>query len=227
MRFTILLLLLPILSQAQSTLYLKAAVGNYAMTGMRKFQQELVDAYENDGIPAKAVLAYPVSLQGEFGIDLHSDKISKGVFFNYAITEGRIYYGDYSGETFVHQNVSRIFFGYKVGRKLTKSLDVSWKLGPNFSYLEMISSTQLTDMEALTETLNFRSIGGSLTTSFNYTIPVKRFRFIFGGGLELNYNGKTNYPEQKGAYLSNEGGNPVLLNWTGFRLDAGIGYSLD
>src|SRR5687767_12164620 len=102
------LLVIPSVSSAQKFIYINGNVGNYWMNDMKELQEELEAEMAGSGIPVRAVHAFPVSFQGEMGMDftLHDRLLREyriGGFLNYTVTEGLITYSDYSGRVDVTQ----------------------------------------------------------------------------------------------------------------------------
>jgi hypothetical protein len=213
---------------AQKSVYVRAVFGTYRMNDMKEFQDELLKDFENNSMPVKITSAFPSSLQVEAGMDFPLENCTLGFLMNYAITSGRLHYGDYSGETFAEQNLNRILIGFKASTSIAKNLDVYAKVGVGLSSLNLNFETHINGASSSEkEEVKFKALGLSLEPGVIWQLPYRRFLFSISGGYEINHNGKTKFEELGGdAYLINNNNKPVHLNWSGVRFSTGIAYVL-
>src|SRR5688572_22721244 len=109
----LLLVLCATTAMAQDNVHVRAIYGTYQMRDLQEFQGELAKDFQNNSMPVKITSTFPASLQVEAGMDFPTEFHTFGFFVNYAITQGRLHYGDYSGETFAEQNLNRFLLGFK------------------------------------------------------------------------------------------------------------------
>lgn len=222
-------LLLPSLSFGQTTAYVRATPGNYWMNDMKENQEEFKTDLLDSEIPAKTTSSFPVSLQGEAGVDFTIydrllRKYQLGGFLNYTVTRGRISYADYSGSLNVTHHLKRTAIGVKGIWGIRDNLAIYTKAAWCFSRLEIQYVISLQGVQANDETYEFTASGIALEPGIQWTKTFERLTFMVHGGYELNLNGKTMYGEE--SYMIDSVGQPVFVDWSGFRLGIGVGISL-
>lgn len=221
----LLLTVLPVTSFGQKILYGKVVAGNYWMSDMKKLQEELKDKFIEEGIPAEIVLSFPVSIQGELGLDFtFYDRLLNeyllGGFVNYTLTGGLISYSDYSGRVELEQNLQRFSLGIKGAYGFRKDLQAYAKIAYHMTYLDVIARTTLSGSAPVEDELRLEPEGLSFEPGFQWTKPVNRFKFSLHAGYEFSVI------LTKDNFLTNEAGDAVHPGWNGFRLGAGVGFSL-
>ena len=220
-----LLIVLPVTSFSQKIFYGKVVVGNYWMADMKKLQKEYREEFIEEGIPAEIVLSFPVSIQGEFGVDFAIyDALLKeylvGGFINYSLTSGVINYSDYSGRVDLEQEFKRLSLGIKGATDIRKDLQVYAKISYHMTYLDFFKRTTLTGAEPVEDEVRLEPEGISCEPGLQWTKAVDRFRFSVHGGYEFSMI------TSQGNYLTNDKDDPVYPGWSGFRLGAGVGFAL-
>ena len=225
----IIFLLVPSISFAQRYIYMNGIIGHYLMEDMRELQKVLVQDLQDSGIPAKAVLTFPASFQGEVGIDFTiRDRLLRaytlGGFLNYTLTEGLISYSDYSGEMSIQQMITRIAIGARGSRSIGRGFAAYAKVAFSMSNLDIVSRTSLQNGASDEEDLGFSAAGLLVHPGVQWSKVYGRFAFTVLGGFEANLSGKTAYFE--GYHLLDKWGNPARIDWTGFRLGVGTTFKL-
>lgn len=213
-----LLLIVPVVSFGQKIIYGKIVAGNYWMQDVKKLQTELRDEYNQEGIPAEIVLSFPMSLQGELGMDfsIYDDILREyvvGGFVNYTFTEGLITYSDYSGRVDVEQSLRRFSAGGRCAYGLTDNIQVCAKVSYQMTYFDTTTRTILYGSESDQHEARSDLKGLAFEPGFQWTKLVDRLRFSIHGGYEFN-----------GIITRNAG--DAQPGWDGFRLGAGVGLSL-
>jgi hypothetical protein len=90
--------------------------------------------------------------------------------------------------------------------------------------LAIVSTTTLHGAGSNEDDDTFTAAGLVLEPGIHWTKVHHRFSFTSHAGYELNINGKTWHGEN--SYLINDDGDPVMLDWSGFRLGIGVAFSL-
>lgn len=213
---------------AQIHIYAKAGAGSYSMGGLKKFQKDLVANFDQQGLPAEAVLKFPPSLQFEAGFDWAPDPDEPiiGGFVNYAPTSGRVLYRDYSGEAYIDLDVRRWAFGGRASNRLGAGFGLYLKIGICRTAVDLISGIKIGDFDSEEETTECYSVGFVAEPGVSWGYDVNRFRFMTNIGGELNVQGKTRLKEDHKVYLTDSGGGQVLANWSGVRAAIGVGFRL-
>jgi hypothetical protein len=218
------MIFVPIASLAQVNVYLNGTVGTYAMGDLKSLMENIeTQFYQRFDIPLNRTSNFPLSLQGEAKFEIENEYHTYGGYINYAMTKGRSFYGDYSGETFVDQIVRRVVMGSVGGIKLDNTFCLYGKLGLNMSFMNITSGIALTGIDPETEKLGFNSTGISIEPGFSWTKKHKQFLWQLTLGYEINFQGKSMYNEDSNAYLKN-GEEEVKMNWSGIRLGIGMGF---
>jgi opacity protein-like surface antigen len=225
----LLLLLLPAISVAQTTLYIKATAGNYWMNDIKKNQEEFKTDLLNSDIPVKEITSFPPSIQGELGVDftIHDKQLRHyllGGFINYTVTEGRLNYSDYSGSLDIIHNLKRVAIGMKGMHDIQNNFSIYGKIGVSLNQLEIKSNVSLQSSGLSEEAYHFNSMGLAVEPGIQWTKMFHRTSFFAYSGYELNLNGKTKRTEE--SYLIDNSGDPVFIDWSGFRLGIGVSFSL-
>jgi hypothetical protein len=222
-----LLAFFPFFLFAQRTIYIRAIAGNYRMKDMKAIQNEIKSDIRSSGIPVKAVSSFPISIQGEIGMDftVYDSKLREyiiGGFINYAITEGRIHYADYSGSVSAVQNLNRIALGFKAAKNIYHDFDVYGKVGAHYTSYKLRIKTTLQNGKPDDEEIEFNASGLFFEPGIQWNKTIRQFRFIINAGYEVNVNSKTMYGD---SYLQDNEENPVKIDWSGFRLGSGIAFA--
>lgn len=220
------LLILPALGFGQDIIYFNTIAGTYQMEDLKAFQDELQEDFELDGFPLVGVRNFPASLQWELGVTREEGEITYGGFLNYALTEGKLHYSDYSGEVSAELQVLRIMLGGRAAKRFHKDFQAYAKLGINRSQMNLLSSLTLKGGEEQVERMGFYAFGLNLEPGIAWDYSFKNLVFSVSGGYELGLQSKTFFDEYDNAYLTHGREEPVILNWSGFRLGVGVGVRL-
>ncbi|SHG53780.1 hypothetical protein SAMN04488109_0722 [Chryseolinea serpens] len=218
------LLCLSFWSTAQSRLYGSVIAGTYQMGDMKALQRDIRDGYIREGIPVKSVTSFSASLQGELGYEIRLRKITLGGFVNYAMTEGRIAYADYSGAMAATQQLKRVALGVKFMRDLGHHLHLYGKLGVCKTFLDIKSETNFSTGHSYGNGYSFDAVGATFEPGVEWEHDVKRFTFFAQAGYEINVNGKTKYDDN--IYLENSNNEAIHVNWSGVRVAIGTAFWL-
>jgi hypothetical protein len=218
----------PIVCIGQSKVYFQAVAGNYAMREMKQFQTDLNDDFWSSGFATKVVSDFPKSLQVTVGYDkmLSSEKYSIGGFLNYGLTKGRLHYGDYSGQIYADQNVSRLQIGARGSASIAGTFAFYSNIGFNYTKLDLELNSIIYNGSSVNNDHKFHSIGINLEPGFCWSYNYKKLISSLQVGYEINVQGKTVYQEDKQSVLINGSGEKVAIDWSGFRLGIGLGYRL-
>lgn len=211
---------------SQTSLYLNSVVAQYAMSDLKKFQDDTKKQFESAGIQAKNELSFPVSLQAELGVDKNMGKENiLGGFINYAFTKGKVGYSDYSGETSATQNVSLYGLGIKGGLAMGKGFDVFIKASFNYSQLNLKYVTVITGGGRSETNEDFHSTGIILEPGVSWLYKIEKIFLRVQTGYAINIQGTTWYNKNSNEYLLNDSGSKMILDWSGLRMGLGIGYT--
>jgi hypothetical protein len=221
-----LFIMYPMVGFAQVNIYINGIAGSYQMNDMKSLQKEIKSQFIENTIPIGATYKFPMSLQGEFKIEYESEQLfTYGGFINYAMTKGRLFYGDYSGRTTANQNINRIVIGAIGTIKLNELWSYYSKLGINLSSLNLAFDTHVDSMSEL-QKIGFNSRGLCFEPGFALNIATTSLILQFTGGYELNIQGLTKFAQNSDAYLLVDG-RKAYLNWSGFRIGMGIGFTIN
>jgi hypothetical protein len=223
----VLLMFVPVLAFAQGRVYMKAVAGNYRMGDMKEFQRELQKDYEGIGVPVKVVAEFPVSLQVDAGMDFSLDVgTTIGFFINYATTYGRLYYADYSGEASGKQKLKRIAFGFRAAMDIADNLEVYGKFGVGLNSMDLLHETSIAGAGATNDEIQFNALGAVIEPGIQWRYPYHRFAFALNAGYEFSFNGRTKLNDDSNAYLTNNDGKAVVIDWSGIRIGAGVYFNV-
>jgi hypothetical protein len=219
--------LLPVVCVAQSKFYIEGIVGTYSMKGMKEFQNELNNDIVSSGFHTKVLADFPMSMQVTAGFDkILGDKYAIGGYLNYAFTKGHIHYGDYSGELYTDQNVSRILLGCRAATILAGGFEAYGKVGFNYTMLDLDFVTNIYGGPSQRDVLEFYSTGINIEPGISWTYSYKKLLLSLQAGYEISLQGKTIFKENNEAHLLNDAGGKVIINWSGMRLGLGLAYKL-
>jgi len=208
-----------------NTIIIKAGYGSFAMKDMKKLQDSFM---EETTLPYKVTTSFPsfLTFELQFTTELNEDLVI-GAQLAYKSTGGRMHYGDYSGETYVNQELGAFSVGFHISGYLSKeekyAVPIFMNVDAVFTDLKIKSGLRLGDHQE-TDQLKFSSLGISFEPGVGYRRYFSRFVLGFDVGYEINVNGKLNFSEDDEAYLSDDENNPLKAQWSGFRLKLGTGF---
>lgn len=224
---SICLLILAYTSSAQDRFGLNLILGDYSMSDMKALQEEFKEDLSFTGLPFEVVSDFSWSLQAELNYQTTVGNSFIGPFLNYSVAEGRIHYGDYSGESFTEQNFQRFTFGVFYSTNITSSVEVYVKGGLSIIQLDIASKTSINEQAPESSSIKFASNGGSLAFGVDKSFSLNdKFSIVPGIGMDVTLiQGKLNAKDISGAFLINDAGKTVKPDFTGIRLRLGVRYS--
>lgn len=209
-------------------IYVKAVAGNYQMEDMKKMQRQFEATFlSNDiDIPVSVVSSFPMSLQGELGIDYTlRDGLRLGGFANYAVTKGQVSYSDYSGSLAIVQDLKRVLVGARIIHDMGDNFSLYGKVGMNWTRLAIQTETELIGVgSSEEEAVDVQSFGVAIEPGIQWSKKFNRIKIEANAGYEGNISGKLKNDDE--AYLMDNNGDPIKANWSGFRIGIGLGFSL-
>ena len=213
-------------SQNSVTFFTIVSYNNYSMSEMAGLQNELLNDMLENNIPADITESFPAYVGFKIGFLIpvdNNDKriISLGGILQHNSTGGRIHYGDYSGEIGVDQILKVTSIGAILNYE--SHMSPNFDLALNFSINYMISglSNEIylkVGDESQNEELNFNSYSFGLEPEIipSFNMGIMRF------GISLSYlvyfSSSLEYESFSDAYLVNNNGDKVNINWSGFRI---------
>lgn len=204
--------------------------GTYSMKSMKDFQEELRVSFP---VRAKTTESFPGYVFYEFGITtVQADRFVIGGYFTYGSTGGRIHYEDYSGEMSSDQLVRYVSIGSPLGIVLGDNLtDSPWRvhldLKPHFTVgmMELDFYSRIGNQE---ESDSYKFTAFNLGIEPGLTVErslAKKWDVTFFAGYNANLlKGNLYFQEENDAYLQNQKGETVTLDFSGFRAALGISY---
>lgn len=219
---------------SQSSFEMSMSYNSYTMGDMKELQ---IKAQEDAGIEGKIVDAFPM----HFGfsaqinikeIDLNEAKVELGANVSYMSSGSRINYSDYSGYFNFDQLVNRTSIA-GIARVFLKP-EKKFSYGPEVNVIGSLSNLSFeTDLNLYnsarnTDDLRFSSRSLQLRVNwlsrFNF---LQKFYIINKVGYEIDiYSGKLIFSQNSDAHLLNVRNDPARLDWSGFRINLGVGIYL-
>lgn len=212
---------------------INAMYGTYQMASMKKFQSDLYQNVSSSvNVPFKITDEFP----GFIGYELSANMSLKKFFFGFQLatrsTGGRISYADYSGKYNIDNKLLN-FEGHGVigttvynTEKLT--LNVAGQIGVALTNHELSSSLQLTNQNEQAESFKFSSLNVIVAAGSELRYYILNNVFVnFKARYDLHIPGKLTYKENTNAYLENDNGEEVKVDWSGIRGGIGIGLRIN
>lgn len=206
----------------------------YSMSDLEGIQNELLNDIRELNIPADITESFPAYPGYKFGflipvIDTTDRTFSIGGYFEHGSTGGRIHYQDYSGELRADQLAVETSIGTLIDYEYR--CNEIFNIGLNFGVSYTLSSFSVTSYlkvgdESQEEELSFSS------NSFSFEPAIMPSMYLWGMrfGISLSYliyiPSNLEFDEYSEAYLINESGDKVNINWSGFRLGLQMRVSL-
>lgn len=229
----ILSLLCSLFSKTEAQVFIKFNYNFFNMSDLKNVQNELLSNMYEMGIEGKITESYPAYFGFQFGLifplNPSGDRdLWLGGFFDYATTGGRVHYSDYSGEV----KADQIAKAYSVGGIISLSasddellkLDVSLGARLIFSNLDNEFLLRIGEEEQK-ETLSFSSLSFGLEPAITPSIVLSNFNL----GLSISYlvsiPTSLEYNRNSNAYLVDQDGNKVNIDWSGIKLGLIVKYS--
>jgi len=212
--------------QHSVTFFGTISYNTYSMSELKGIQNELLNDIRELNIPAEITESFPPYPGYKVGfvipvIDTADKTFSIGGFIEHGSTGGRIHYQDYSGELRADQSVVETSIGtlidYQIHPAEKFSIGLNFAVGYTLSSFSITSYLQVGD-ESQEEELSFSSSSFSIEPGIVPSMYLWGMRF----GISLSYliyiPSNLEFDEYSEAYLINESGDKVNINWSGFRL---------
>jgi len=213
--------------------FLKGNLNFFNMGKMEDLQDQLMSPFKQINVPIDAVESFPARLGWQIGFlyTLPGDSnVALGAFFDYASTGGRIHYQDYSGEIKVDQIVNAYSWGGILNIRLRQ-----WE----FTRLDFVLGARLISSslknklyirigdERDSQELDFSSTSVGIEPGVNYSIFMNLFKINFGISYLFNIPADLVYSENDEAYLTDQTGKKVSLDWGGLKFGISFGYGIN
>lgn len=222
------------LCQHSVTFFGTISYNTYAMGALEGIQNELLIDIRQNNIPADKTESFPPYFGYEFGflipvIDTSNRTFSIGGFVEHGSTGGRIHYQDYSGELKVDQSAVETSIGTLVDYQT--SISEIFNFGLNFAVSYTLSSFSITSLlkvgdESQEDELSFSSASFSFEPGVGSSVDLLGMQL----GISLSYliyiPSNLEFDQYSEAYLINQSGDKVNINWSGFRLGLQMRVSL-
>lgn len=222
MRRILTVLLLSLCANAYAQVEISAGIGmgTFSMRELKDLQKQIQSGYPVDAKITEQFPAY-VIYDASISRKLKSNGFL-GIYYQYGSTGGRVHYEDFSGEIYSDQLLHYSTLGLTIGQELALKNNFSLRLdfhpGATFTRLEITDVTKVGN-EGYRETYKFRSINATLQPTIELYKSWQQFGIrVFAGFHLAAYSGKLKYEENKEAYLTNGGNDPIVANWNGLRL---------
>ncbi|MGE5845909.1 MAG: hypothetical protein ACM34O_04235 [Ignavibacteria bacterium] len=213
--------------------FLKGNVNFFNMGKMKDFQDQLMAPFKEINVPIEAVESFPARPGWQIGF-LYTppgdSNVALGAFFDYASTGGRIHYQDYSGEVKVDQIVNAYSCGGILNIRYKQweftRLDFVLSARVIFSSLKNKLFFQIGDQSDSQE-LDFKSTSIGIEPGANYSVFMNLFNINFGVSYLFNIPADLVYSENDEAYLTDQAGNKISLDWGGVKFGISFGYGIN
>ena len=220
--------------QHSVTFFGTISYNSYAMGDLEGIQNELLNDIRTSNIPAEITESFPPYYGYKFGFiipvsDTAGSTFSIGGFVEHASTGGRIHYQDYSGEFRVDESAVETSIGslidYQTNISELFNIGLNFAVSLTFSSFSITSYLQVGD-ESQQEDLGFSSASFSFEPGIVPSMNLLGMRF----GISLSYliyiPSDLEFDQYSEAYLTNQSGDKVTINWSGFRLGLQMSVSL-
>lgn len=214
---------------AQKQIYLKGTAGNYWMHSMKEILIMHHQNFRNLGVVGTIEPNFSASSQWELGMDftLHDQFLRKhllGFFVGFAgHTYGKVFFEDSSRDWLYSYNMQRFIAGARGELAIGREFLLYGKAGIGFSNM-FRTQKMIRNGSGINTGVRFFSRGISFEPGVEWKHSFKSL-FVFGCfGYEMNFSGKIY--GKNGGTLSDINGLPLRFDWSGFRLGAGVGFSL-
>ncbi len=202
----------------------KVGYGSFAMKDMKKLQDSFM---EEAIIPYKVTASFPsfLTFELQYVTELNDD-FAIGGQLGYKSTGGRMHYGDYSGESYVNQELGAFSIGFHMSSYLQKeekyAIPIFLNVDAVFTNLMIESGLRIGDQQE-SEQVKFKSLGILFEPGVGYRKYFSWFVLGFDLGYEINFNDKLYFTEDDEAYLVDDQDNPLKAQWSGLRMKLGAG----
>lgn len=209
----------------QSSFVFKSGLGTYLMTDLKANQDEILDQIPVD---ARKVDEFPPYLNfGIEGMTSFKNDLSIGFLFDFQSTGGRISYADFSGRIGIDHRISAIGLGiavHKAFRETEKFIVMGNLEGSGLFTKMVIESNSEIGTVSSSEELEFEAISPALGGNIVFRRLLNNFFIQVSGGFQYDIGGKVKLDNSEGVLLTPEGA-PARTQWSGGRIEIGIGYT--
>jgi hypothetical protein len=229
----ILSLLYSLFSKTDAQVFVKFNYNFFNMSSLKDLQRELLSDLTTQGIDAQITESYPAHLGFQIGLlfllNPSGDRdLWLGGFYDYATTGGRVHYSDYSGEV----KADQIANAYSVGGIISLNasddellkLDVSLSARLIFSDLDNEFLLRIGEDEQK-ETLSFSSFSFGIEPTITPSIVLSNFNLGLPVSYLVSIPTTLEYSRNSNAYLVNNSGDKVSIDWSGLKLGLLVKYS--
>jgi hypothetical protein len=164
---------------------------------------------------------YELTVQG-----ILTKRLKLGGLLGYTSTGGRMHYGDYSGEVSCDQMLKAIMLGVEFNVQVNRSerfpLHFGLKGGTISSYYDLDIALRVYDDED-TDHVAFRSTNIFIEPGFKMSAHLYKIlsAHVYTGYNVNPYKGVVHLKDSK-TYLLNDAKEEVKIDWSGYRVGAGI-----
>lgn len=230
MRLTLIVTALSITcATAQVRLWGAFGYGTYAMSDIKEIQSDFVGDFP---VTPQITENFP----GYWNYEIGGEKVIDSTYFvgaclGYGTTAGRVQYTDYSGSITADQLVSYVSVGIPLGLILNKNrkrYTFTFDLRPVFVFSSMsIEIASVLGGQSTKESAGFRSLNLSIQPSLGIRRKISKLILSLDAGYHVTLlGGRVFLDSNREAYLLNKKGDEVKIDWSGFRVTAGLAIVL-
>ncbi|HEY5744907.1 MAG TPA: hypothetical protein VIU12_02415 [Chryseolinea sp.] len=217
----------PLMGHGQFSLTFHTGYGSYNQTELKDFQKESLDDYP---VTPKVTESFPSYwyYNGAVRYTLER-KYGFGVSVEYGSSAARTSYKDYSGEIRTDMLVNYVAVGLPFDLCLNPG-NTAWQFNLQltpaavFSTMTMSFHSQLGTQKD-DEAYDFKSENMSLQPAFNVTRRIGAFGVNVLAGYNVTVIKGDLLLKHRDAFLQNEAGDKVRMDWSGMRLAVGLSYT--
>jgi hypothetical protein len=208
---------------------LSAGHGGFSMRDMKQHQSELRKQFPAD---VEVIESFPSSWFYEFSaMGEIPDHLRIGAMVGYSSTDGRMHYKDLSGKIECDQITTAVSFAI-IGDLLLNPdhkflMSFNWKAGAMFGRYRLNTLLEFPPQHDA-ENIKFYSTNFFIEPGFRLS---KRLFSKVSATLSAGYNfnvvcGKLYWVEDNDFHLQDDSGDKIVLDWSGYRLSAGVSIAL-
>lgn len=209
--------------------HIGSGIGSYQMNDLKEFTSVI-----NDDLPfdAKLVSNFPIYWNYNASMDIQIRKAGFGVVYLFQSTGNHLAQGDYSGHYNLKLNVlshaPALRFTYAISEEPIFPVRFYTLIGVHFSKLDITEEMRLYEENVLEQEFEFKSLDPFMELGINASYSWKRFTFNISGGYQSQLGKQVLESTDDNAFeLKNpQTGDDVGVDWSGFRLTAGVGFKL-
>lgn len=204
---------------------------SYKMSEMKTLQDEQAAIiYDSLGTYPKKMYDFPNywGISVNSGYNKRRHRLDLSVFYN--VTGGRLYYSDYSGLIKIDKQVTvtGIMTSYSFAMINSKRIQtfIGLGVGSSFSTLKEANTIAIyiSDEETI-QSNKYSSKQFFINPKIDFVFyPINNFFVKVSASYSNQVSSTSQEDKESGKEFKNKSGNSVTLDWTGFRIGAGIGY---